>query len=126
MFSFQIILQQIKAKNEPKKIGAGYCIPSESDRLQYRFRFSFRLRPAFSSNCHTNQMQNTLKFDPETFGKTGFESGKYWQASGKTTRFRGKLLLCRFFGSGISNIFARNAWQDLGASTPCILLIGRI
>ena len=67
-----------------------------------------------------------LKFDPEGLGKTGFESGKYRQASGKTARFRGKLHLCHYFGSGISNIFARNAWQDSAASTPCILLRGRI
>ena len=71
-------------------------------------------------------MQSSRKFNPETLGKTGFESGKYWQANGKTTPFRGKLLLGCFFGSGISNILARNAWQDLGPSTPCILLIGRI
>ena len=39
MYSFPIILHQIRAKNEPKKIGTGYCSPSDSDRLQYRFRF---------------------------------------------------------------------------------------
>ena len=72
------------------------------------------------------QTLKSRKFGPEMLGKTGFESGKHRQASGKTTRFRGKLLLSRFFGSGISNIFARNAWQDRAPSTPCILLRGRI
>ena len=47
--SFPIFLGKTKPKMSQKKIGTGYCSPSDSDRLQYRFRFSFGSNPHFQA-----------------------------------------------------------------------------